>query len=531
MHHVLDEATTGPAGATSTSSTNRFGWCVTRARRGRLPVALRARGLGIGQHTQRDHLSVTVSVVTGRSGDTEQAEAGVRRTATLAADLRSAAQARQLLREVLLGTAGERWLDVAELACSELVSNVVLHAHTALELTVDVEQDRLRVQVRDFSPVLPLQRSYDARATTGRGLSLVAALTSEHGIGDAGPDGKTVWFTLTGDPAEQNEQELLDAWNDADWELDDEPKIQLGEPAPNSPVPAPPAEPNVVLLAFPAALWLAAVEHNDALTRELALYLAEHDDVQVDLAATDLCRGTLTAAVWAGVEQSQQPVTIGSAPPGHANPLAWLPGPLDLPLHIPPVLSPAFRVLQDTLDAAERLAGQGRLLVRPGLPEILAVRDWACEQVVAQLVGAPPSPWPGIAQDGFTTEGHAAAEGPLGDWDAGVIRDADRGVVAADDANRILAVSTVLAQLLGWQAQDLIGRRVITLVPPRLREGHVAGFSRHLSTGEAHLLGVPVTLPALHADGTELLCHVLIEQAPPYRGRSVYLAWIEPVTR
>jgi hypothetical protein len=46
-----------------------------------------------------------------------------------------------------------------------------------------------------------------------------------------------------------------------------------------------------------------------------------------------------------------------------------------------------FAVLQDVLDEAERLAASGLLLARPGLPEVVALRDWAAESVIAQLTG------------------------------------------------------------------------------------------------------------------------------------------------
>jgi PAS domain S-box-containing protein len=121
-----------------------------------------------------------------------------------------------------------------------------------------------------------------------------------------------------------------------------------------------------------------------------------------------------------------------------------------------------------------------------------------------------------------------AGDGPAQAWDASAVRDADRGVVAADDANRIIAVSRPLAAELGWEVDDLVGRRVVALIPPPLREAHVAGFSRHLHTGEAHVLGVPLRLPVLRADGSEVECDFLIEQADADGGRPVYLAWITP---
>ncbi len=66
-------------------------------------------------------------------------------------------------------------------------------------------------------------------------------------------------------------------------------------------------------------------------------------------------------------------------------------------------------------------------------------------------------------------------------------------------------------------------------MPHRYREAHVAGFTRHLTTGEAHALGIPLDLPVLHADGHEIVCTFLIERVNAARGRSVYVAWLTPL--
>jgi PAS domain S-box-containing protein len=212
-------------------------------------------------------------------------------------------------------------------------------------------------------------------------------------------------------------------------------------------------------------------------------------------------------------------------PEDHPGDLPWVPDLAALTLAVPPGDVPSFAAMQDTLDLAERLATDGQLLARPGLPEIVALRDWACEQVLAQLGGAPPAPWPGtdherfLAQDAVGTAGEGVE----------VVRSSSRPAVAADDSNRIVAVSRAMAAATGWEVDDLVGRRIVTLIPPRLREGHVAGFSRHLSTGEARLLGVPLELPVLRADGTEVRCGVLIEEAATEHGRRLYLAWFDPL--
>jgi anti-sigma regulatory factor (Ser/Thr protein kinase) len=112
----------------------------------------------------------------------------------LACDPSSPGTARRFLRDLLREVDRPRWAETAELAVSEVVTNAVLHAHSDVELTVQVELDRLNVQVRDRSPALPSQRDHDSHPTTGRGLDLVAAVTAEHGVQSLGGQGKVVWF-------------------------------------------------------------------------------------------------------------------------------------------------------------------------------------------------------------------------------------------------------------------------------------------------------------------------------------------------
>lgn len=476
-----------------------------------------------------------------------------RRVVSLPSAPVSAGLSRRVLREVLGGTDREGWLEAAELACTELVSNAVLHARTEIVLTVEVDAEQLRVEVADLSPVLPLMRSYQAQASTGRGMALVAALTSDHGVNQTGLHGKTVWFTLRGDSAERSEQDLLAAWDDATWDdaaWDDAPPGDedegLGEiPVAGAPVRAArergdtrasaagspaagPGDVTVQLLGLPPALWLAAREHHDALVRELVLHLAEHAGPAVDLPAADRARASLSAAVLAAVQPGGASDTGVSGRGGRVGGRLVLPAAIDVSLTVPAGLVAGFGSLQDVLDVAERLAASGQLLVRPGLPEIVAVRDWACEQVLAQHAGGPAARWPGADQDRFDTVGGGRPGRPV-DRRVDAVRDADGRVAAADDGNRILAVSRSLAELLGWDPAELVGRRIVALVPARLREQHVAAFTQHVVTGQGHVLGEELALPVLRADGTEIACRVLLEHDAT-GGSSLYRAWIDPAT-
>ena len=439
----------------------------------------------------------------------------------------SAREARRFVRSLLLDAGRDAWVEPAELAISEVVTNVVLHAHTGFDLTVRLADDHVRVEVRDRNPALPRQREYDDQATTGRGMALVEAVTDAHGVTPLGADGKVVWFCLGRRPDEGSEDDLLAQWGDGGW---DEGGWEWPEDGSALPV-APPADlARVVLRGMPPTLWLAARQHHDAVLRELALYRAEHLDCPVDdadLAQADAARAIVNTALEATVaharSQGHQRLPL---PDGHPAPLPEVPASLDLELDVPPGSAPAFGALQDVLDAAERLAVADALLVRPGLPEVVAVRDWACTQVISQLSGGAPAAWAGADHERFTDLVHDGGAPLDVGWDESTVRDTDRGAVAADDANRILAVSRPLADALGYAPDELVGRRVVTLVPPRFREAHVAGFTRHLSTGEAHVLGVELDLPVLRKDGTEITGTFVIEATGTASGRRVYLAWI-----
>ena len=139
-----------------------------------------------------------------------------------------------------------------------------------------------------------------------------------------------------------------------------------------------------------------------------------------------------------------------------------------------------------------------------------------------------PTPWPGTALERFEIDSNSRA-GEDTEWDSEIVVASAQGVIAADEANRIIAISRPLAALLGWDPAELTGRRVVTVIPPSLREAHVAGFSRHLTTGEAHVLGIPLVLPVLRKDGSEVRCRFLVDRRSTTFDHAVYLAWLDAV--
>jgi len=426
----------------------------------------------------------------------------VERATILPAEHLSVRTARRFVQEIIDDAGRPEWQEAAILAVSEVVTNAVLHGHTSVHLSVRAYPDRLHVAVRDLNPSLPLHRPHDEEATTGRGMMLVEAVTSSSGVEELGAKGKVVWFTVGA--AEPAASGTLSA---------------RSEPA------AAKSHQTIVLRSLPATLWLAARQHHDTLLRELALTQPRGSAGR--LSDADAARRCISEALdRALVVAKERGETRAPLPSDHPGNLPEVPAVLHLTMEVPPEAGHQYAALQDVLDQAERLAASGRTLARPGLPEIVAVRDWACEQVIAQLAGTPPSPWIGMDAERFTAGPHGQ-DLSAPDWDPQVLLDTERWGVAADDANRILGISPALAETLGWDSEDLVGQRVVALVPPRFRESHVAGFTRHLTTGEAHAIGVELQLPVLRADGAELVCTFLIESRSS-GGRTVYVAWITP---
>ena len=109
----------------------------------------------------------------------------------------SAGQARRFVESVLEDGDLDHLAYPATMLVSELVANAVLHTGTAIEVVVCPELDRVRVEVHDGSPQLPIRKHYSNMSGTGRGLLLVERMASEWGS-DRTADGKIVWFELDG---------------------------------------------------------------------------------------------------------------------------------------------------------------------------------------------------------------------------------------------------------------------------------------------------------------------------------------------
>jgi hypothetical protein len=104
-------------------------------------------------------------------------------------------QVRQLVTEACAAWQRRELTAAAALVASELVANVVRHAHTPMEVTVGLRDARMSMAVRDGSRHLPREVDPGLTDAGGRGLRLVRELTESWGVLPVF-DGKVVWAHL-----------------------------------------------------------------------------------------------------------------------------------------------------------------------------------------------------------------------------------------------------------------------------------------------------------------------------------------------
>jgi PAS domain S-box-containing protein len=103
--------------------------------------------------------------------------------------------ARRFVRDTLVASGCESVADTAELLVSELATNALRYGRPPFVVRVRVVGTEVEIGVSDTDPAIPVTARYRTLEESGRGLGLVAALSTAWGTRTHEP-GKTVWFSL-----------------------------------------------------------------------------------------------------------------------------------------------------------------------------------------------------------------------------------------------------------------------------------------------------------------------------------------------
>ncbi len=192
-------------------------------------------------------------------------EAAVRGV-TFDASAGSVARARRLVATALDAWSLSEISDDARLIASELLTNATLHAQPPITMRLARLTSGIRLEVSDGSREMPLMMRAGSDVMTGRGWTLVEALSHDWGVTPIS-NGKLVWVTLLASAADEGTVKVV-----ADKELASAEAVDAPQPADASTErPDDDARYEVSLGDVPTSLLVSAKAHVDALIREFAL--------------------------------------------------------------------------------------------------------------------------------------------------------------------------------------------------------------------------------------------------------------------
>lgn len=144
----------------------------------------------------------------------------------------------------------------------------------------------------------------------------------------------------------------------------------------------------VHLKGVPLDIWRDATDHADELTREMQLlavrYEGDEPHRHVPTRLTELV--TVLSQRFAGISDEQGQQMAAAADAGLAS--------IDVTYYLPAEAAEASATLGAILDEADEFCRSGELLTLATPPEAKLYREWFLGEIVAQLGGAEPTPWP-----------------------------------------------------------------------------------------------------------------------------------------
>lgn len=404
-----------------------------------------------------------------------------------------------MVRDLLAEAGREDLVETAQLLVSEVVTNALVHAGTPMGFQAFITNLGIRVEVSDGSTQVPALRTYSAMAGTGRGVRLLQQLVDSWGTTDQ-PNGKTVWF-------EFSSGNRLDDMSSSSAPQAEEVGSSWG--ASGGDVVS------VVLLNLPLLLHAAWQEHAEGLLREYLLVSLDADDpidaLEAHAAASDAISLLHQHLPRPPLGEDPDELMAHAVEPAVSSPREEVAVPRASVAH--------FRVLDTVMDSAIALAESGAFLTPPIQPELRELRRWLCREVSRQADGEPPTTW----SSDLTEVAGIVTPSIWGDDEPAAVE--GQALIVADDANRIVMVSHDACVLLGYQEPNqLLGRRLVAIIPARYHQAHIAGFTLHLSNGRRPLLGRTVVVPVLRRDGTEIDVELLVQSRRQPGGQHAFVA-------
>ena len=110
-----------------------------------------------------------------------------------------------------------------------------------------------------------------------------------------------------------------------------------------------------------------------------------------------------------------------------------------------------------------------------------------------------------------------------------LLETASQGILAVDEAGRIVLGNRMANELFGYGAGELIGRRLEDLLPERLRDRHVAHRGKFMASPRTRAMGEGMELRGRKKDGSEFPVEVSLSSVKSGRG-PLAVAFVTDIT-
>ena len=95
-----------------------------------------------------------------------------------------------------------------------------------------------------------------------------------------------------------------------------------------------------------------------------------------------------------------------------------------------------------------------------------------------------------------------------------VLRSTLDSIISMDARGVVIEFNPAAVRAFGYAREEAVGNQLADLIiPERFRNAHHAGLARYLATGEAHVLGQRLELPAVRKDGSEFQAELTITKS------------------
>ena len=103
-------------------------------------------------------------------------------------------------------------------------------------------------------------------------------------------------------------------------------------------------------------------------------------------------------------------------------------------------------------------------------------------------------------------------------------------IISMDASGKIIEFNPAAERVFGHKRADVVGKELATLIiPPELRDRHRAGLRHYLETGKGPVLDTRLEVPALRADGSQILVELAVT-ALRIGGEPMFTAYLRDIT-